>query len=159
MTPSSFFLLNLSTHWKRGPETNVENTARLKVRGFLCCCWGGVWGSPLLLEVNRRALSFRRRDVRHILHQCQHMFHNLLRCRHMPHRQCTFAAVPNGGGENRLGLDGQIHRLCFGVVDKGDRYWRLHSHFGRTRWEQKEGTEHVLVGLLREAQIVLDRHV
>jgi len=118
----STFLLNLSTHWKRSPENKVENTARLTVRGSF-------------VVVEAEVLSFSKSTGQPLVSAEGRTAH--------PSPMPTYVPTPT-----RVGLDGEIHRLCFGVVDKGDRYWRLQSHFDRARWEQREGAKHVLVSLV-----------
>ncbi len=96
----------------------------------------------------RRDCGRGRQRERDVLHQRERVVNHLVRRVDVPRRERALRAVPDGGGEHRLGLDLQVDGLRGGVVDERHRHGRGHRDLLDAWGEEEERAEHVLVGLV-----------
>lgn len=85
------------------------------------------------------------------------MLHDLLGRCNVPACERPLAAMANGGGEDRIGLDREVDRWLALAVDKGHGEGRFHLDVRSARREEQEGTEHVFVGLGANADQLAER--
>ena len=89
-------------------------------------------------------------------YKVEHMVDDFLRSRNVPCRKSPLAAVTNSCGEDSFGLNGEFYGRFPIAIDEGHREGCLHFHLLDARREQKEGTEHVFVGLWWEKRAQID---
>ena len=85
------------------------------------------------------------------------MLYDLLGGGNVPTCERPLAAMANGGGEDRIRLDGEIDRGLALAVDEGHGEGRFHLDVRGARREEEERTEHVLVGLGVNADQLIER--